>query len=548
LRESLNMRLKWLPPEHPGVAMALGNLALALWYQGDLAGAEATNRQVLQMRRNLFHDANAETASSLNNLALVLRDRGDFPPAEAMQREALAMVEKALGKDNPHTALARHNLAVLLRRRGAFAGDPVGLREALNLNPTDAMTCDAFANLLAAPALTPVAPGSGTAATGWRYQTTQPDPDWAATGYADAAWPSAPAVFGAATYVPRSANNSIISHTNLWLRRAFELSSVPPGKLVLRINRNQDAQIFLNGVEVVPTADWSDTEVLLPVAGEGQPRCAMGRNVLAVHCQDADGGVPIDVRVYVSQDKSAGRQSLLEELGAMMAKEPGRAELWGGRAGVLARLGRWREAAADLSKAIELKPSEPTGWYLLAPVLLEIGDRPGYELHRHQALARFGQPQGPLAAERIARLALLTPASGAELETAGKLADDAAAVESADGGLPWRQLAEGLAAYRRGSFSNAVAWMRKARATAGRPNLPGWSHEMERNVAAAGFLVEAMASHQMHDGGAARGALDRGIAIVGTQLPPPDSGDLGRDWPNWLAADILLRETKALIQ
>jgi tetratricopeptide (TPR) repeat protein len=348
------------------------------------------------------------------------------------------------------------------------------------------------------------------------------------------------------TYIPRSSKTPINNHTNLWLRREFELSSIPAGKVVFRINRNHDAQIFLNGTEVVPAADWSDTEILLPVAESGNTTLKNGRNVLAVHCMDADGGAPIDVRIYVTQDPGAGRQKLIQELGMMIGNEPAVGRLYAGRAGNYARLGNWREAAADLSKAIELDPSESTVWYQLAPLLLELNDLPGYNRHRHQALEHFSQTGDPVVAAHIAILSLLLPASGDDLNSALKLADDAAMAEYADGFLGMRQWAKGLAEYRRGRFTNAVAWTDKALITAGRQNLPGWDHELERNRRTVACLVKAMAYFQMHNPVAARAALDQAIEIIEKQFPAAVDMDAGRDWPGWLAARILLREAQAL--
>jgi len=194
-----------------------------------------------------------------------------------------------------------------------------------------------------------------------------------------------------------------------------------------------------------------------------------------------------------------------------------------------------------------LKPADSIRWYQLAPVLLEMGDLSGYQTHRHEALERFAKPDSPMVAERVARLALLTPLSGADLEAALRLAEIAGAAEYADGDLPWRQLAQGLAEYRRGRLTNAVEWVRKARNLTGQRTLPGWSHEMERNVTAATCFVEGLACHQMHDSVTANSALHQGIRTIQTQFPPSGGGDLGRNWPDCLIAQLLLREASETI-
>ena len=117
----------------------------------------------------------------------------------------------------------------------------------------------------------------------------------------------------------------------------------------------------------------------------------------------------------------------------------------------------------------------------------------------------------------------------------------------ADGSLPLRQFAEGLADYRQGRCADAIKSMDLVQTTSAQQNLPGWSYERQRNLGASALLVKAMACSQSGQPEAARAALDEGAALVEEQLPPPESGDMGRDWPDWIIAHILLSEAKALI-
>src|SRR5258708_8624845 len=111
----------------------------------------------------------------------------------------------------------------------------------------------------------------------------------------------------------------------------------------------------------------------------------------------------------------------------MIEKEPNRAGLLLGRANAFARLGLWKEAVADFTRALEGKSVKHGGWYQLAPLLLQTGDRVGYRRHRQQALEQRSQLDNPETAAQVCRLALLLPAEGAELEAIGKLAEDIAA-------------------------------------------------------------------------------------------------------------------------
>jgi len=214
----------------------------------------------------------------------------------------------------------------------------------------------------------------------------------------------------------------------------------------------------------------------------------------------------------------------------------------------LARMGRWPEAAADLSKALELKPSDPTEWYQLAPLYLALTNSPGYGRHRHDALTRFANPADPQVAERIARLSLLLPVDGADLDLATKLADYAALAQYPDANLAWRQFTKGLAEYRRGRFESALTWLRQTLESSRRQNLPGWTHERERNRSAAAYVVEAMSYQKLHQAEAARRALKQAADIIQLQFPTLESGNLGREWPDWLIVHHFLREATTRTQ
>jgi len=304
---------------------------------------------------------------------------------------------------------------------------------------------------------------------------------------------------------------------------------------VFLLNRSHDAEIYLNGVPAAPIVDWSDTSVVVPCSAPLQA----GPNTLAVHCGDVDGATTIGVGIFIASDASLGRNRLIEEFSTLIDKEPKRAELYAGRANVRARLGQWSEAAGDLKHAVALSPETLDDWYRLAPLLVKAGD---YAQHRRDALAKLAHPDSPTKAAQVAELSLLTMADGPEQESAMKLADFAASAEYADYWLAWRQLAKGLAEYRQGRFTSAIEWMDKAQTSVARQDRPGWTHERERNRIAAALLVEAMAHHRLNQPDAAREALAKATEIIQTQMPSAGSGDVGRDWPDWLVVQILQRE------
>jgi serine/threonine protein kinase/tetratricopeptide (TPR) repeat protein len=538
IRQALDLKRK-LPAEKTELAVTIGNLGLVLWEQGRLPEAERSLSEAMAIMKALLGN-HPDVAYSCNNLALVQRDAGNLAEAEALFRE----VGRLMPRDHPNAARTRSHLAGVLRRRSARSADPALLDEALQLAPADPFTADALAAEFVLPSLLPLSP-TGTLAP-WRFTNSAPGSNWAAADFTDAAWPAAASLPGLPAYSPRS-DRAVPFHTNLWLRREFALPAVPAGKVVLRLNRSHEAEVFLNGVLVAPTADWSDMAVVLPCSEAGRAAFKPGRNLLAVHCGDADGGTLIDAALYLSSDPSLGRIRLLEEFNRLIGKEPERADLYAGRAGVRARLGNWREAVPDLTRAVGLAPRTLDYLHQLAPLLVETADLPGYNRLRREALTQFAEADNPTAAGQVARLCLLTPAEGAELEATLKLANRAASAEYADRGLASRRLAKGLAEYRQGRLTESIDWMGKAQVAAARRDRPGWTHERERNRVAAARLVQAMAYQRLTQGVAARATLTRAIELMQTQMPQPGYGDAGREWPDWLMVQILLREANGLI-
>jgi len=527
----------------PEVADGLGNLGLVRWERGDLAGAELVQRRALELKEKNLGPDHPAVANSLNNLAMVLRDKGDLGPAEQDQRRALALEAKAVGENHPETRVARNNLEAILRRRAGLSGDAAAFREALALNPGDPIAADGFATLLAESSLTPLA-GVSAAPEPWRFTTSLPPPDWMAPDFSDKDWTSCPAVFGPTNFVPRS-ERAVTPRTNLWLRQEFELPRVPTGRIVLRRNRNQGAEIYLNGVLAAPVADWSDTAVLVPCSDAAAATLQPGRNVLAVHCDDADGGAQVGAAIFVTPDSGIGRARVVEEFGKMITQQPQQAELYVGRANALARSGKLDMAAKDIAKAIELEPGSPDVWYDLASLLATMGNQSAYGEKRSQALLRFANPPGPAAAQKIAMLALLMPAYGADLDGASALADRAASVDYVDANLPERQLTESLALFRRGDSMAAVDWTTRVLAGATNAAQPGWTHEHARDRVAAAYFIQTLAFQGMREPDKARAAFSHGIEALKAELPVLDDGDPGRDWPDALMVRILMREARA---
>ena len=128
----------------------------------------------------------------------------------------------------------------------------------------------------------------------------------------------------------------------------------------------------------------------------------------------------------------------------------------------------------------------------------------------------------------------------AELEQFAISAGDAGLLERVSQARPAVESAEegkGLAEYRQANFAEAIEWTRKALRQSG--------NDYARDTQA--YSVLAMALHRLNMAGEAREALRKATELADTKLPKLDSGDLGPSWHDWIIAQTLLREAKALL-
>jgi hypothetical protein len=213
-------------------------------------------------------------------------------------------------------------------------------------------------------------------------------------------------------------------------------------------------------------------------------------------------------------------------------------------ANVMARTGRYQEAADDLKPVVEAYPSNEGLWLLLMPLLIESGNIADYQTHCKAMLDRFGNTTNSTTAERTAKSCLLLPSAVGpdDLKLVASLAANAVALGKDHPGT-WQLMTKGLAEYRQGHFTGAVENMQLSR-----KELAHGSHWGPDICEADTYLVAAMAHHQLKQPDEARADLARGLEIVQSKLPGLDSGDLGISWHDVLTTYILMREAKETVE
>jgi beta-galactosidase len=166
---------------------------------------------------------------------------------------------------------------------------------------------------LAVPAPAQQKPGG----TQWKFTTEEPAAGWETSGFADTSWQSGPGGFGGKGQkkAPGGIVNTEWSSSDIWLRRTFELKQVP-SKPALFIHHDEDAEVFLNGLQIAKLSGFTTSYVIVPLEASATAALKTGQNLLAIHCRQQTGGQYIDAHV-IDADTLPDLRSLIGGDGAV---------------------------------------------------------------------------------------------------------------------------------------------------------------------------------------------------------------------------------------
>src|SRR5262245_2454745 len=101
-------------------AEALNTEAIRLYQAGHYAEAVPLAQRALALREKALGPDHPEVGTALNNLALLYQSQGRYAEAEPLYRRSLTLYEKALGPDHASVGTALNNLAELYRIQGRY--------------------------------------------------------------------------------------------------------------------------------------------------------------------------------------------------------------------------------------------------------------------------------------------------------------------------------------------------------------------------------------------------------------------------------------------
>jgi hypothetical protein len=144
------------------------------------------------------------------------------------------------------------------------------------------------------PKITAVVPAADKSPATWRYTTTKPADDWAKAGFDDSSWKEGKSGFGTEG-TPGTVIGTTWNTPDIWLRREVEIPADKLKSVELWIHHDEDAEVFINGVQATRVRGYVTDYFNRALNGPGLNALKPGRNLIAVHCHQTAGGQYIDL-------------------------------------------------------------------------------------------------------------------------------------------------------------------------------------------------------------------------------------------------------------
>jgi hypothetical protein len=126
-----------------------------------------------------------------------------------------------------------------------------------------------------------------------KFTESQPDKNWNTESFDDAAWKTGLAPFGNIDGVSKTRWQS----RDIWMRRTFELNDANLDEALLKLQYDDDVDVFLNGDLIYTANCCAGKYKLLLMTPEMKSKLKKGKNVFAIHVVNTGGGALLDVGI-----------------------------------------------------------------------------------------------------------------------------------------------------------------------------------------------------------------------------------------------------------
>jgi len=126
-----------------------------------------------------------------------------------------------------------------------------------------------------------------------KYTEEKPADDWMLPDFNDNNWKTAAAPFGK----DRSGVNTQWNSDNIWVRREFQANDNNNNDLFLKIDHDDDVDVFLNGKNIFSEKGANGKYRLVDLNDAIKSNLKEGKNVLAMHCVNTGGAAFLDAGI-----------------------------------------------------------------------------------------------------------------------------------------------------------------------------------------------------------------------------------------------------------
>jgi hypothetical protein len=146
------------------------------------------------------------------------------------------------------------------------------------------------------------------------YTLGDPGNGWYETGFNDASWKTGKAPFSD----DKGKANTYWNTDDIWVRRSFRLGdNVGFDHLFLKINHDDNIDIYLNGTPIYHKQGWVNNYTFLDLQEQLKTNLKAGKNVLAFHVRNSAGGRFLDagiVRRIENADDKMIKEAVQQEV------------------------------------------------------------------------------------------------------------------------------------------------------------------------------------------------------------------------------------------
>ncbi len=122
------------------------------------------------------------------------------------------------------------------------------------------------------------------------YTEKEPPGDWMNENFDDGKWQKGTTPFSN----DKDMGKTLWVTHDLWMRRTFTLAEIPDRKIYLKVQNDDDVDVYLNGEKVYSCNCWTAKPQYFILTDAVKSKLKKGKNVLALHCVNTTGGAWLD--------------------------------------------------------------------------------------------------------------------------------------------------------------------------------------------------------------------------------------------------------------